>query len=197
LNPVPRAGQIWLVRHGETEWTKSKQHTSRTDIALTPAGEEAARALAPVLGRHAFAAVFTSPRERARGTAELAGFPDAEVDDEHVEIDYGEYEGRTSAEIREERPDWVLWRDGTPGGESIDDAGKRADRVRDRIEAVDGDVLLFGHGHFSRILGARLVGLQAADGRLLILDPGAISVIGSEHNQRAISVWNRSPRAQI
>jgi probable phosphoglycerate mutase len=187
LNP------IWLVRHGETEWTKSKQHTSRTDIALTPEGEKAARALAPVLAQHSFAAVFASPRERARRTAELAGFADAQLDEDLVEIDYGEYEGRTSAAIREERPDWILWRDGTPGGESIEEAGKRADRVRDRIEAVEGDVLLFGHGHFSRILGARLVGLDAADGRLLILDPGAISVIGAEHETRAIRTWNWSP----
>jgi broad specificity phosphatase PhoE len=185
--------QIWLVRHGETEWTKSKRHTSRTDIALTPEGEEAARALAPVLARHSFAVVFTSPRRRARRTAELAGFPDAQVDEELVELDYGEYEGRTSAEIREARPDWFLWRDGAAGGESIEEVGERADRVRARIEGADGDVLLFGHGHFSRILGARLVGLEAADGRLLILDPGAISVIGSEHERRAVRVWNWSP----
>lgn len=188
--------QIWLVRHGETEWTRSRKHTSRTDVELTPAGEENARALAPVLAEHSFAAVFTSPRTRARRTAELAGFPDAQVDDQLVELDYGDYEGRTTAEIREERPDWVLWRDGAPGGESIEDVSKRADEVSKRIEPINGDVLLFGHGHFSRVLGARLVGLEASAGRLLILDPGSISVVGSEHERRAIRIWNWALRAQ-
>jgi probable phosphoglycerate mutase len=184
--------QIWLVRHGETEWTKSKKHTSRTDIELTAAGEDEARELAPLLARQTFAAVFTSPRVRARRTAELAGFPDAQVDDDLVEVDYGEYEGRTSTEIRAERPDWLLWRDGTPGGESIEEAGQRADRVRSRVEAMGGDVLLFGHGHFSRVLGARLIGLDASAGQVLILDPGAISIIGSEHDERAIKLWNHA-----
>jgi broad specificity phosphatase PhoE len=189
--------QIWLVRHGETEWTKSKRHTGRTDVELTAAGEDGARALTPVLAGQSFAAVFTSPRSRARRTAELAGFPDAQVDEQLVEVDYGEYEGRTTAEIREQRPDWLLWRDGTPGGESIGEAGRRADAVIERIEALDGDVLLFGHGHFSRVVGARSVGLDAADGRLLILDPGSISVVGSEHNLRAIRVWNWRPGDKI
>jgi broad specificity phosphatase PhoE len=188
--------QIWLVRHGETEWTRSRKHTSRTDVELTPAGEENARALSPVLAEHSFAAVFTSPRTRARRTAELAGFPDAQLDDQLVELDYGDYEGRTTAEIREERPDWVLWRDGAPGGESIEDVSKRADEVSKRIEPINGDVLLFGHGHFSRVLGARLVGLEASAGRLLILDPGSISVVGSEHERRAIRIWNWALRAQ-
>jgi broad specificity phosphatase PhoE len=188
--------QIWLVRHGETEWTRSRKHTSRTDVELTPAGEENARALSPVLAEHSFAAVFTSPRTRARRTAELAGFPDAQLDDQLVELDYGDYEGRTTAEIREERPDWVLWRDGAPGGESIEDVSKRADEVSKRIEPINGDVLLFGHGHFSRVLGARLVGLDASAGRLLILDPGSISVVGSEHERRAIRIWNWALRAQ-
>jgi broad specificity phosphatase PhoE len=188
--------QIWLVRHGETEWTRSRKHTSRTDVELTPAGEENARALSPVLAEHSFAAVFTSPRTRARRTAELAGFPDAQLDDQLVELDYGDYEGRTTAEIREERPDWVLWRDGAPGGESIEDVSERADDVSKRIDAVKGDVLLFGHGHFSRVLGARLVGLEASAGRLLILDPGSISVVGSEHERRAIRIWNWALRAQ-
>jgi probable phosphoglycerate mutase len=184
---------IWLVRHGETEWTVSRQHTGRTDIELTPAGEEQARALAPVLAEQTFELVLTSPLRRARRTAELAGFGDAVVDDALVELDYGDYEGRTSADIREERPDWLLWRDGTPGGEAIDAAGRRADSVIERIAGLEGDVLLFGHGHFSRVLGARLLGLPAGDGRLLMLGPGSISVVGAEHGQRAIHSWNTYP----
>jgi len=182
--------QVWLVRHGETEWTVSKQHTGTTDIPLTPQGEEDARALRGELAKQSFAAVFTSPLQRARRTAELAGFPDATVDDRLVELNYGDYEGRTSAEIHKERPDWLLWRDGSPGGESMDEAGRRADAVIEQISAVDGDVLLFGHGHFSRVLGARLLGLAASEGRLLMLGPGSLSVIGSEHGQRAIRTWN-------
>src|SRR4051794_11388882 len=185
---------LWLVRHGETEWTVSKKHTGRTDIPLTPAGEQAARALEPVLAQHSFAAAFTSPRQRARQTAGLSGFEGAQVDDALVELNYGEYEGRTTAEIHEERPDWLLWRDGSPGGESMDDVGRRADRVHERIAQLDGDVLLFGHGHFSRVLGARLLGLPAADGRLLMLGPGSLSVIGSEHGERAVRIWNQSAR---
>ena len=184
--------EIWLVRHGETEWTISKQHTGRTDIDLTERGEERARALAPVLARHEFARVLTSPLKRARRTAELAGFPDAVVDDDLVEIDYGEYEGLTTAQIREVRADWLMWRDGNPGGETVDAAGHRADRVIERIADADGDVLLFGHGHFSRVLGARLISLPAAAGQRLILAPASISVIGSEHDERAIRTWDWS-----
>jgi broad specificity phosphatase PhoE len=182
--------ELWLVRHGQTEWTVSKKHTGSTDIPLTPDGEQQARELEPVLARHAFAAVFTSPLQRARNTAALAGFEDAQVDDQLVELDYGEYEGRTTAEIREDRPDWFLWRDGSPGGESIDAVGQRADGVLQRLEQVDGDVLLFGHGHLSRVLGARAIGLPPSEGRLLILGPGSISVIGHEHGKRAIRVWD-------
>lgn len=182
--------EVWLVRHGETEWTVSKQHTGTTDIPLTPDGETAARALGRILGGHEFAAVFTSPLQRAHRTAELAGFGDAVVDERLVEVNYGDYEGRTSAEIRAERPDWSLWRDGSPGGESMEEAGRRADAVIERIAAADGDVLMFGHGHFSRVLGARLLGLPPSEGRLLILGPAAISVIGSEHGDRAIRRWN-------
>jgi broad specificity phosphatase PhoE len=185
---------LWLVRHGETEWTVSKKHTGTTDIPLTAEGEQAARALEPVLAQHAFAAAFTSPRQRARDTAALAGFEDAVVDDQLVELNYGEYEGRTTAEIRSERPDWFLWRDGSPGGESIEDAGRRADGVLARLEQIDGDVILFGHGHFSRVLGARTVGLPPSEGRLLILGPGSISVIGEEHGKRAFRHWNWQPK---
>lgn len=185
--------ELWLIRHGETEWTVSKKHTGRTDIPLTPAGERAARRLEPLLAEHRFTAVFTSPLQRARQTAALAGFDDAQVLEDLHELDYGEYEGRTSDEIRAQQPDWLLWRDGSPGGESIDDAGRRADGVLERLEAVDGDVLLFGHGHFSRVLGARVLGLPASEGRLLMLGPGSISVIGREHSVRAIRTWNSYP----
>jgi broad specificity phosphatase PhoE len=182
--------ELWLVRHGETEWTVSKKHTGRTDIALTPDGERQARSLEPVLAQHVFAAVFTSPLQRAQQTAALAGFEDARVDEDLHEVDYGEYEGLTTPEIRKERPDWLLWRDGSPGGESMDEVGARADGVLERLEAVDGDVLVFGHGHFSRILGARALGLPPSEGRLLILGPGSISAIGQEHGARAIKHWN-------
>jgi broad specificity phosphatase PhoE len=191
------SAEVWLVRHGETEWTVSRQHTGRTDIELTTGGEEQARALAPALAERRFAAVFTSPLTRARRTAELAGFPDATVDDRLRELDYGEYEGRTSADIRKERPGWLLWRDATPGGETMDEAGRRADAVIERIGEADGDVLLFGHGHFSRVLGARLLGLPASDGRLLMLGPGSISVIGWENDERAIRTWNSYPVRMI
>ena len=186
--------EVWIVRHGATEWTVSRKHTGVTDIPLTEAGEEDARALAPLLAEHAFAHVLTSPMQRARRTAELAGFPDAEVDDQLVELDYGDYEGRTSEEIREERPDWFLWRDGTPGGEPIDAAGRRADGVIERIGDLDGDVLVFGHGHFSRVLAARLLELPASAGSRLMLGPASISVIGREHGRRAIRAWNWSTK---
>jgi probable phosphoglycerate mutase len=182
--------EIWLVRHGETEWTVSRQHTGTTDIPLTPAGLERARALSPVLGAHAFGLVMTSPLQRARRTAQLAGFADAVVDPRLVELNYGDYEGRTTAAIHEENPDWSLWRDGSPGGESIDEAGRRADEVIAELSSASGDVLLFGHGHFSRVLGARLLGLPASEGRLLMLSPAAICVIGSEREQRALKHWN-------
>jgi probable phosphoglycerate mutase len=190
---VHSPSEVWLVRHGETAWTVSKQHTSRTDVELTPAGEDEARRLRDVLGGREFALVLTSPSSRAHRTAELAGFGDAEVEPLLVEVDYGEYEGRTSAQIHEERSDWYLWTDGSPGGETPADAGRRADRVIERIEAAGGPVLIFGHGHMSRIVAARLLGLDAADARLLMLDPGAVSIVGSEHERRAIRRWNWSP----
>lgn len=137
---------------------------------------------------------MTSPLQRARRTAELAGFPDAITDDRIVELDYGDYEGKTTAEIHESRPSWDLWRDGTPGGETPDEAGRRADGVIDRIRAADGDVLVFGHGHFSRVLGARLLDLPATAGGRLMLSPASISIVGSEHGRAAIRAWNWSGR---
>jgi broad specificity phosphatase PhoE len=138
--------------------------------------------------------VLTSPLQRARRTAELAGFPDAVVDDDLVEVDYGEYEGRTTPEIHEERPDWDLWRDGTPGGESIEATGRRADRVIERVRAVDGDVVIFGHGHFSRVLGARLIELPPSTGGRFMLGPASISIVGSEHGKPAFRTWNWNPQ---
>ena len=145
-----------------------------------------------MLSGHEFALVLTSPRIRARRTAGLAGFPDAIVDDDLVELDYGDYEGHTTEQIRAERPGWYLWSDGAPGGETPADAGRRADRVVERVRAAPGPALVFGHGHMSRILGARLLGLPAEDGRLLMLDPGAIAIVGSEHDRPAIKTWNWS-----
>jgi probable phosphoglycerate mutase len=184
--------EVWLVRHGETEWTVTKQHTGRTDIELTPEGEEQARAVGALVADHSFAAVFTSPLKRARRTAELAGFGDAVVDERLVELDYGEYEGLTTEEIRRDRPGWLVWRDGSPSGESLEEAGRRADEVLERVTGAGGDVLLFGHGHFSRVLGARLLGLPPEDGRLLMLSPGALSIVSSEHGERAVKSWNRT-----
>ena len=185
--------EVWLVRHGETEWTVSKKHTGTTDIPLTAAGEERARELSSVLGSRSFGLVMTSPLLRARRTAELAGFADAVVDPRLVELNYGDYEGLTTAEIHEQRPDWYLWRDGSPNGESMEDAGARADAVIEELSSAPGDVLLFGHGHFSRVLGARLLGLPPSEGRLLMLGPAAVCVIGAEHDQRAIKHWNWQP----
>lgn len=184
---------IWLVRHGETEWTLSRQHTSRTDVDLTAHGEEQARALGEVLAGHEFALVLTSPRLRAKRTAALAGHPGAEQDELLTEVDYGEYEGLTTAEIHQDRPDWDLWRDGNPGGESVGDAGVRADGVIERLRQADGAVLVFGHGHMLRVLGARLLGLDPSAGRLLMLDPGGVSIVGAEHEHAAIKRWNWVP----
>ena len=175
-----------LVRHGATEWSASGQHTSRTDIPLTEAGREAARAL--VLGRE-FALVLSSPRVRALQTAELAGF-DPEIEPDLVEVDYGDYEGRTTPEIREQRPGWTLWRDGSPGGETLAQAGERADRVIARALAADGDVAIFAHGHILRVLAARWIGLPAEQGARFALDTASVSELGFERETRVIARWN-------
>ncbi len=178
--------RIVLVRHGATEWSASGKHTSRTDIPLTEAGREAARSL--VLGRE-FALVLTSPRRRARETAELAGF-EPEIDPDLVEIDYGDYEGRTTPEIREERPGWTLWRDGSPGGETLAQAGQRCDRVITRALAASGDVAVFAHGHILRVLAARWIGLAPEQGARFALDTASISELGFERENQVISRWN-------
>jgi broad specificity phosphatase PhoE len=183
---------IVLIRHGETEWSRAHRHTSYTDLPLTPDGERQAKALAPALAGHRFAAVLVSPRQRARQTAELAGLPVTAVDDGLAEWNYGGYEGRTTAEIRADRPDWRLWTDGCPGGETPDQVGARIDAVLNRVRALlaGGDVALVGHGHATRVLGARWVGLSPAAGGLLRLDTATLSVLGFEHALPVITRWN-------
>ena len=181
---------VWLVRHGATEWSRDGRHTSTTDLPLLGPGEDAARALAPRLAGHDFALVLTSPRQRARRTAELAGFPDAEVDADLAEWDYGSYEGLTTDQIRESVPDWTIWTHLCPGGEPPDEVGARLDRVVARCTAAAGDSLLFGHGHALRVLAARWLGLPVADGRLFVLETATVSVLGHEHESRTIQRWN-------
>jgi broad specificity phosphatase PhoE len=181
---------VWLVRHGATEWSEAGRHTSVTDVDLLPEGEDAARTLAPRLGGHEFALVLTSPRERARRTAELAGFPGAEVSEDLAEWDYGQYEGMTTEEIRASVPGWTVWTHPSPGGESADQVGARLDRVVDRTLGAHGDALVFGHGHSLRVLAARWLGLPVADGRLFVLGTATVSVLGREHDDRAVLRWN-------
>jgi broad specificity phosphatase PhoE len=183
----------YLARHGETAWSLSGQHTGRTDLPLTLRGERNARALRSRLRGLVFAKVFASPLQRAVRTCELAGFGGAaEIDHDLVEWDYGQYEGRRTAEIHAERPGWSLFRDGCPGGESPEQVGARADRVVGRVRAVKGDVLVFSSGHFLRVLTARWLGLDAAGGRFLLLDTASLSALGYEHNpaEPAIRLWN-------
>ena len=183
--------ELWLVRHGETEWVRARRHTGRTDLPLTARGEAQARALAPLLAGTRFARVLASPLQRARRTAELAGLGDAiELDPDLMELDYGEYEGRTTAEIRTARPGWDLWRDGCPGGETIADAAQRAQRVIARARAADGPVLLVAHSHLLRTLAACALGLPADAGRHLRLAPATVSIIGAEHEWPVVLLWN-------
>jgi probable phosphoglycerate mutase len=184
---------IYLARHGETAWTVSGQHTGLTDIPLTERGERNARRLGDRLKGLDFAHVFTSPLQRARRTCELAGFGTvAEIDPDLVEWNYGAYEGRKTAEILKERPDWQLFRDGCPGGESPAQIGARADRVVARLRALDGDVLLFSSGHFLRVLAARWCGWEVSFGRYLLLTVATLSILGYEHNRAepVIRLWN-------
>jgi broad specificity phosphatase PhoE len=196
-------GDLILVRHGETEWSRDGKHTGRTDISLTPAGEAAAAALAPVLARRDIVAVFTSPARRAVTTAALAGLDNAKPDPDLWEWDYGGYEGLTTPQIREERPGWYLWRDGViPGdaehpGETIDQVGQRVDRVLARVSPLldGGDVALVAHGHVLRVLTARYLELEPSAGRLFRLDTGTISTLEDEHNEPVIASWNVPPTA--
>jgi broad specificity phosphatase PhoE len=188
--------EVWLVRHAETEWSVNGRHTGRTDIPLTSAGEAAARALAPRLVAHRFARVLVSPLGRAQATAELAGVGDAaEVREELREWDYGDYEGITTPDIRRDRPDWWLWRDGAPGGEAPADVAARCDRlVAELAESAgrdgDGDVLCVAHGHILRALGARWLEQPVELGGHLVLSTGSVSRLGWERDVRAFVVWN-------
>jgi broad specificity phosphatase PhoE len=183
-------GDVWLARHGQTEWSASGRHTSTTDVPLTPDGEAAARALAPRLASTSFDLVLTSPRKRARRTAELAGFASAETDPDLVEWDYGDYEGVTTEEIRETVPDWTVWTHPCPGGETAAEVSDRLDRVVARCLGVEGDVLLVSHGHALRALAARWLRLPVSEGRLLKLDTGTVSVLGHEREQPVVLRWN-------
>jgi broad specificity phosphatase PhoE len=185
---------VYLARHGETAWTLSGQHTGLTDLPLTDRGERNASRLGERLKGLTFAKVFASPLQRAKRTCELAGFGSlVEMDRDLLEWDYGEYEGRRTAEILADRPGWQLFRDGCPGGESPDQVGARADRVLKRVRAVKGDVLLFSSGHFLRVFAARWLGLEAAAGRYFLLSTGSLGMLAYEHHslsEPVILLWN-------
>jgi broad specificity phosphatase PhoE len=186
---------IYLARHGETAWSLSGQHTGLTDLPLTERGEDNARRLGERLRGSTFARVFTSPLQRAARTCELAGFGAmAEVDIDLLEWNYGDYEGRRTVEIHTERPDWQLFHDGCPGGESPNQVGSRADRVVSRVRAAQGDVLLFSSGHFLRVFVARWLGLEPAGGRYFLLSTASLSALGYEHNlsEPVIRLWNET-----
>jgi probable phosphoglycerate mutase len=184
---------VYLARHGETAWSLSGQHTGLTDLPLTERGEQNARALGKRLNGMKFVKVFTSPLQRARRTCELAGFRTAaELDRDLLEWNYGQYEGLRTDTIHAERPDWQLFRDGCPGGESPGQVGARADCVVNRVRAIDGNVLLFSSGHFLRVLAARWLGLEPAGGRFFLLSTASLSAVGYEHNssQPVIRLWD-------
>lgn len=186
--------EMVLLRHGETEWSRTGRHTGRTDVPLTPRGEEQAKALIPVLRESSFGLVLVSPAQRATRTADLAGLGSYEVDPDLWEWDYGGYEGVTTPDIRKERPGWYLWRDGVPPGEtpgeSAAEVGARADWVIERARRADGRVALVAHGHLLRVLTARWLRLDPADGRLFRLDTGTYSRLAFEHGEPVIRTWN-------
>ena len=198
-------GELILLRHGETEWSRDGRHTGRTDVLLTPKGTVSAAALAPMVAERVagdrLVGVFSSPAQRALRTAELAGLPVTKTDPDLWEWDYGGYEGITTAEIQRERPGWSLWRDGViPGdaqhpGETVEEVGERVDRVLKRAAPLlrDGDVALVAHGHVLRVLTARWLGLRPTDGRLFRLDTGTVSALGTEHDEPVIISWNVPP----
>jgi probable phosphoglycerate mutase len=194
--------EVVLVRHGETEWSRDLRHTGRTDVPLTENGRREAEQLRGALAGRRFARVLTSPLERAAATCRLAGLGEgAETTDALLEWDYGEYEGITTAQIRQERPDWYLWRDGCPGGETAADVGRRVDRVLESLADLrgaapgtgarsDGDAAIFAHGHVLRVLTARWLGLGPEAGALFKLDTGTLSALGYERETRVITRWN-------
>ena len=185
--------RLWLVRHGETEWARLGRHTGHTDIPLTELGRQQARALEARLANHEFGLVLASPLSRALETARLAGFGDrVETTDDLLEWDYGDDEGRTTAEIRQDRPGWTIWRDGPAGGETVRDVADRVDRVIDRVrtDAMGGNALVFAHGHVLRALAARWLGGPLSTGRLYALATATLSILGWEREQAVIERWN-------
>jgi broad specificity phosphatase PhoE len=181
---------MWLARHGQTEWSQNGRHTGTTDLPLLPEGEAAAQELAERLDGQRFDLVLTSPMRRARHTAELAGFGHAQVDPDLVEWNYGAYEGRTTAQIRESDPDWTVWNHGVPDGETADDVARRVDRVIAKARESGGATLVFGHGHALRALTARWLEQPVADGRLYKLDTATVSTLGYERETPVILRWN-------
>ena len=193
---MPSTGpEVVLIRHGETEWSAARKHTGSTDVPLTEAGCREAKALATPLRGREFVRVLTSPSSRAVETCRIAGLGDrAEIRDELREWDYGEYEGLTTAEIRERRPGWFLWRDGCPGGEEARDVGARLDTVVAELARLDGDAAVFAHGHSLRVLAARWIELAADRGARLVLSTATVSVLGWERETRALLLWNAPAR---
>ncbi len=190
-NRLDEDATIWLIRHGETEWSAAKRHTGRTDIALTPAGERQAAALKRSLAGRRFGLVLCSPLRRASETCRLAGYGQtAEVTDDLLEWDYGVYEGRTTQEMKLEQPGWSIWTASVAKGESVEQVGHRAQRVIQRALAAGGDVALFAHAHILRVMAARWLGLPPDAGRLFALRTASISVLGFERETRVISLWN-------
>lgn len=188
-----RAGEVFLVRHGETEWSLSGQHTGVTDIPLTEHGRKAARLLRPVLSQTKFALVLSSPLQRARETCELAGLGDRmQVDADLMEWNYGEYEGLTPAQIHQRAPAWTVFTDGCPGGESPDHVATRVDRLIHKVRAVNGPVALFAHGHFFRVFVARWIGLPPSHGRHFLLDTSTLNILGYYRDIPAVKCWNAS-----
>lgn len=183
-------GELWVIRHGETEWSRDGLHTSHTDLDLTPEGEGVARRLAGRLEGVEFDLVLSSPRKRARRTAELAGFTDVELDEDLTEWDYGDYEGLTTAKIRETVPGWTVWSEPSPGGETAEQVSQRMDRVVARVRDHGGRVLVFSHGHASRALAARWLDQPVQEGRLFTLDTATISVLAYDRESPAVARWN-------
>jgi probable phosphoglycerate mutase len=183
--------QVYLIRHGETEWSLSGQHTGITDISLTDNGRMVARQLKPALAKETFARVLTSPLQRARETCELAGFGGrAEIDRDLMEWNYGEYEGLTPKQIHAKTPDWMIFSDGCPGGESPGQVGARADRVIAKVRAVEGNVALFAHGHIFRVIAARWIGLPPGAGRHFLLDTATLNILSYYRDIPAVKRWN-------
>lgn len=193
MSTKSKALELWLIRHGETEWSASGKHTSRSDVPLTARGQRSAKAIGQYLAGQEFSLVLTSPRQRAQETCRIAGYSShAIVDNNLAEWDYGNYEGRTTAEIRSQEAGWSIWSAAVPSGELIEQVAERAESIILRSEGVGGRIALFSHAHFLRILAATWTGLPARSGSLFALGTGSVSILGSERENRVIQMWNRS-----